>query len=195
MRYFTEPLNSLHKKQEFHCRKILLDNYLHKQAKQDVKRKLAVCFILADEANNVQGYYTLSNLGLDRNIVPEEIKRKMPQSYKHLPVTLLGRLAIDENFHGQGLGKLLLLEALKRSYQVASTFIGSMAVIVDPIDEAAISFYKKWGFTTLSDSEKMFLPMKTIEKLFKPINSQTYTLLLLSTKRKQDSSDLAQNIS
>ena len=75
-------------------------------------------------------------------------------------------MAINEKNKGQGLGKLLLIDALKRSYEV-SKVIGSMAVIVDPIDESAIKFYNKFGFITLPDSKKMFLSMKTIELLFK----------------------------
>ena len=75
-------------------------------------------------------------------------------------------MAINKKSKGQGLGKLLLIDALKRSFEV-SKVIGSMAVIVDPIDENAISFYNKFGFISLPDSEKMFLSMKTIEQLFK----------------------------
>jgi len=61
---------------------------------------------------------------------------------------------------------LLLIDALKRSYE-ASKIIGSMAVIVDSIDDKAQRFYEKYGFIILPDSEKMFLAMKTIEQLFK----------------------------
>jgi len=86
--------------------------------------------------------------------------------YKSLPVTLLGRLAVNEKSKGRGLGKLLLIDALKRSFE-ASKVIGSMAVIVDPKDENAVKFYDKFGFILLPDSKKMFLSMKTIEQLFK----------------------------
>ena len=72
MAYLTVQINSSHKKNNFNCGKNLLDNYLHKQAKQDVKRKLTVCFILADEDNIVQGYYTRSNGGRPLNELPEE---------------------------------------------------------------------------------------------------------------------------
>lgn len=164
-KYLTVPLNSSHKKAAFRSRNAQLDNYLHRQAKQDVKRKLSACFILADSENNVQGYYTLSNAGIDREFVPEEIKKRLPPSYQSLPVTLLGRLAIDDNYKGKGLGKLLLIDGLKRSVQV-SNIIGSMAVVVDPIDESATKFYERFQFTRLPGSGKMFLPMKTIEELF-----------------------------
>ena len=165
MEYLTTPLNNSHKKQDFYCGNELLDRYLHKQAKQDIKRKLSVCFILADEEEKVKGYYTLSNAGIPRENLPESWQKKMPPSYQNLPVTLLGRLAISENFQGQGIGAMLLIDALKRSYFVSKE-VGSMAVIVDPIDEAAIKFYQKYGFILLPGSAKMFLPMKTVSELF-----------------------------
>jgi len=153
--YLTVPLHSSHKKARFSCGKPLLDNYLHTQAKQDVRRKLSACFILPDEGNNVKGYYTLSSAVIQRELLPEEIRGKLPPSYIDLPTTLLGRLAVDEKYRGQGNGELLLMDALQRSLDV-STQVGSMAVIVDPIDEDAVTFYKKFGFISLPDSGKMF---------------------------------------
>ncbi len=164
--YLTLPLDSKHKKSEFTCGNTYLDNYIQKQAKQDIKRKLSACFVMTSEENEIEGFYTLSNAGIPREVIPEEIKKKLPRAYESLPVTLLGRLAISEKNKRQGLGKLLLIDALKRSLEV-SKVIGSMAVIVDPIDENAVKFYDRFGFITLPDSEKMFLPMKTIEQLFK----------------------------
>jgi GNAT superfamily N-acetyltransferase len=167
MNYLTIPLDSSYNKNSFSCGKIALDDYLHKQANQDIKRKLSICFILPDKNNNIKGYYTLSNDIIPQEDLPVEIKKKMPKSYTNLPTTLLGRLAVDKNFRGQGIGELLLLDALKRCYDVSNESIGSMAVVVDPLDEDAVSFYKKYGFVELPDSGRMFLPMKTISELFK----------------------------
>ena len=167
MSYQTVPLQNHHKKKDFYCGKALLDNYLQTQAKQDIKRKLSACFVIEDEANNVKGYYTLSNTAIPGDILPVVIKDKMPPSYLDLPATLLGRLAVAFIYKGKGHGEILLLDALKRSYDVSVTSIGSMAVIVNPIDEDAIGFYQKYGFVILADSNKMFLPMETIAILFK----------------------------
>ncbi len=160
------PLLPSHNRKNFHCGVSQLDNHLRKQAGQDIKRKLAVCFVLIDEKQNVKGFYTLSNTGIPKDILPEAISRKLPASYHYLPATLLGRLAVDMSVRGQGLGELLLMDALKRSHEVSKTEIGSMAVVVDPVNEEAVAFYKKYGFILLPDSHKMFLPMKTLEKLF-----------------------------
>jgi hypothetical protein len=59
------------------------------------------------------------------------------------------------------------MDALKRSFDTAVNSVGSMAVIVDPIDAEAEKFYRKYGFILLPDSGKMFLPMETISILFK----------------------------
>lgn len=58
------------------------------------------------------------------------------------------------------------MDALQRAYLISRTAIGSMAVVVDPIHEKAVWFYDKYGFIPLPDSEKMFLPMQTIARLF-----------------------------
>ena len=75
------------------------------------------------------------------------------------------RLAIDISAAGKGYGSLLLIDALKKSYD-NRTIVASAAVAVDPIDEKAVNFYLKFGFIALPDSKKMFLTMFTIEKLF-----------------------------
>lgn len=165
MSYLTTPLHASHKKELFTCGKVLLDQYLQKQAKQDVKRKLAACFVLSDETHRIKGYHTLSSTSINRNILPDAIIKKLPPAYKNLPATLLGRLAISFDYQKQRLGELLLLDALKRSYDISSA-IGSMAVIVDPLDQDAIHFYQKYGFILLPDSGKMFMSMETISALF-----------------------------
>jgi len=165
MSYITALLEASHERAKFSCGNAMLDNYIQKQARQDVKAKVSACFILSDDDKEIKGYYTLSNGSIPNSQLPESVLKKLPR-YQDLPVTLLGRLAIDNKFKGQKLGKLLLLDALKRSYDTSSN-IGSMAVIVDPIDQEATDFYSKYGFILLPDSGRMFLPMATIEQLFK----------------------------
>lgn len=164
MSYATKLLASTHEKGKFSCGKFMLDNYIQKQAKQDVKSKVTACFIYSEDEKEVKGYYTLSNGSIPNSQLPESFKKKLPR-YQDLPVTLLGRLAVDNRFKGQKIGKILLIDALKRSYD-ASSSIGSLAVIVDPIDQEAADFYTKYGFILLPDSNRMFLPMATIEQLF-----------------------------
>ena len=90
----------------------------------------------------------------------------MPPFYHDLLATLLGRLAVDITCKGMKLGEVLVIDTLKRSYEISTTAIGSMAIIVDPIDEEATRFYLKYGFILLPDSGKMFIPMETVAMLF-----------------------------
>lgn len=159
-----ELLNKKHNRNDFDCGKELLNHYLKTQAGQDVKRRLAACFVLAED-HTIQGYYTLSNNSIPLGSFSEEIRKKLPSSYLSVPVTLLGRLAIDRKCQGRGTGKILLIDALKRSYEVSHE-IGSFAVVVDPLDHEAEKFYQKYDFIRLPDSGKMFIAIKTLRELF-----------------------------
>lgn len=163
MSLIIEKLNKDHKKSDFDCDNELLNNYIQKQAKQDVNRDLSACYILNDiNDKKVLGYYTLSGNSIDRNDFPIELMQKMPPSYVNLPTILLGRLAVDKNEKGKGFGSILLMDALKKCV-VISESLGVLAVIVDPFDENAISFYKKYGFILIPSNNKMFIPIKTIQ--------------------------------
>jgi GNAT superfamily N-acetyltransferase len=82
-----------------------------------------------------------------------------------IPTILLGRLAIDRDYQGKSIGKILLIDSLKRCLDTSDS-LGVLAVIGDPLDKEAERFYDKYGFIKLPDSQKMFIPMKTIKELF-----------------------------
>jgi GNAT superfamily N-acetyltransferase len=165
--YLSKILSPFHRRNEFNSGNESLDNYLKTLVNQDISRKLSACFILSsiEDESKIKGYYTLSNNSIPLELIPEQLQNKLPKSYKNVPTTLLGRLAIDKKYQGTGLGKKILIDALKRCFEV-SKIIGSFAVVVDPIDEKAFNFYEKYGFIRLPDSGKMFLPMKIIKQLF-----------------------------
>lgn len=166
MTLLTEYLNNQPGRNEFSSGNFLLDNYIKYQAGQDTRKKLSACFILRDPSSNqIKGYYTLSNNSLPAEVFPDKFRLQFPGSYISIPTTLLGRLAVDKAYQGKGIGKLLLIDALKRSYLVSNT-IGSFAVVVDAVSEEAGQFYNKYGFIRLPDSGKLFLPMKTVRQLF-----------------------------
>ncbi len=167
MKYSIKPLEAGHDRSAFCCGIDLLDNYIIKQAKQDMKRRLSVVFVMIanDNDKEVIGYYTLSNDAIQKKYIPEDLSKKLPLSYEALPVTLLGRLAVDKKYQGNNLGETLLIDALKRSSEASKNEMGSFAVIVDPL-KYVISYYEQYGFIYLPDCERMFLPMKTIDQLF-----------------------------
>jgi predicted GNAT family N-acyltransferase len=156
----TVPLNSSHKKALFSCEEQSLTDYIRNHAGQDIKRRVALCFVHSATEGTIKGYYTLSADSVDRSILPEDVKKKIP--YKNLPVTLLGRLARNIQFKGQGVGELLIADALKCAYQ-ASSQLASFAVVTDPINAKAKEFYHGFGFIGL-ESGRMFITMETIRK-------------------------------
>ncbi|WP_040481346.1 GCN5 family acetyltransferase [Mariniradius saccharolyticus] len=157
-------LEKSHNRHEFYCEEESLTEYIKTQVSQDVRKRLATCFVAINDAEKVLGYYTLSSESLGREMIPERFIKQVPKSY-NAPVILLGRLARDVSQKGNGLGEFLLLDALFRSYVLSNESIGAMAVVVDPINNKAVDFYLQYGFEKLHTSGKMFLPMKIIEQL------------------------------
>ncbi len=168
MKYLTETLNPEHKRSGFNCGIEQLDTYIQKISNQDMKRNLTVVHVLTEtDSQKVIGYYTLSGASVPRDWLPEEIIKKMPRGYTDLPALLLGRLAMDNKFKGQGLGEAILYDALRRSCDLTQNALGAMAVVVDPFDANSRGFYEHNDFLNLPDRDRMFLPMQTINKMFK----------------------------
>ncbi len=163
-RYVFEPLQA-HAKESFSCGVPELDHYLHQQASQDAKRKVAAPFVMIDANGSVTGYYTLSAYGIRAPELPPDIAKKLPR-HPLIPATLLGRLAVSREHQGQKLGGVLLLDALRRSW-TTSAEIASIGVVAEAIDDSARRFYLHHGFVSLPEHpNKVFLGMKTIGKLF-----------------------------
>src|SRR5690606_26363537 len=100
---------------------------------------------------------------INRDDFPENLARKLPPTYQNLPTILLGRLAIDNNYKGNGLGEFILMDALNRCIEISNN-LGTLAIIVDPIDAKAKAFYAKYGFIALPGTGKMFIPIKTVKE-------------------------------
>lgn len=101
-------------------------------------------FVAVDDELGVVGFYSLSSLSLSLEHLPEEIARKLPR-YDAIPAALIGRLARDERVRGQGVGELLLADAIYRILGAGSS-IAIFAIVVDAKDERAVEFYKAFGF-------------------------------------------------
>lgn len=160
-----EPLGRKHNRAAFSCGVAALDRYLQRQAGQDVAKRVAAVFVLTPDGETIAGYYGLSAHVVSLGELPAEVAKKLPR-YPNVPATLLGRLAVSTQFRRQGIGELLLLDALHRV--LASTReIASAMVVVDAKDENARAFYLRHGFIPLpSQPNRLFYPVKTIEKLF-----------------------------
>ncbi|MBU4427219.1 MAG: GNAT family N-acetyltransferase [Pseudomonadota bacterium] len=164
------PLNAAHDRVGFRCNVEALDQYIHKQAGQDIRRRISRIFVAAlpDNPKEVMGYYSLSTLSIELRQLPEKLARKLP---KHpVPVALIGRLAVSKNAQGCGIGKMLLVDAIKRTLSVSDQ-IAIYAIVVDAINDNAKGFYEQFGFARLSDdSPRLFLPLKSFEDNPVPIN-------------------------
>jgi GNAT superfamily N-acetyltransferase len=156
-----EPLRAIHERGEFSCGKAPLDDFLRLRATQYARRRLGRTYVaLFPNTMKVAGYYTIA-AGAVANLPPESAKR-LPRH--PLPVILLGRLAVDLKASGQGLGRALLRDALRRSLELSQQ-LGLFAVEVLAIDVAAKQFYMKYGFVPLVDNDlHLFLPINTIEE-------------------------------
>ena len=102
--YRIELLGKTHDRTTFDCGSVALDRYLRRQAGQDAEKKVAAPFVLTvPPERRVLGYYTLSASLVNASELPDTLAKKLPR-YPQLPVTLLGRLAVDQSMKGKGIG-------------------------------------------------------------------------------------------
>jgi predicted GNAT family N-acyltransferase len=106
-----------------------LDHYLHFQAGQDAKRKVAAPFVMVDREYRIPGYYTLSANGIRAAELALAVTRKLPK-YPLIPATLLGRLAVSREQKGQKLGRALLIDALYRAWKNTAE-VASVGVVAE----------------------------------------------------------------
>ncbi|OWY65926.1 GNAT family N-acetyltransferase [cyanobacterium TDX16] len=163
--------SSKHNRAAFCCGKDSLDNYIRKQASQDVSKRVSTVFVLVDSPQtDIIGYYTLSSYTVELSELDNSFAKRLPH-YPLLPATLLGRLGIDRNYRGQHLGELLLINALERALS-ATLQVASLAVVAEALDEQAVTFYQKYGFQVFKQhSMTLCLPMKTVEELCQMLNT------------------------
>lgn len=156
------PLDSDHDRPGFHCGVASLDDYIQKQARQDVKRRFSRVFVATtvEQPDSIVGYYTLSTLSIELSQLPQALARKLPRH--PVPAALLGRLAVNQAAQVHGVGKMLLVDAIKRTLAVSDE-IAIYAMVVDTIDERTQLFYEQFGFSLLSSgNQRLFLPLKSI---------------------------------
>jgi predicted GNAT family N-acyltransferase len=158
------PLDPRHNRDAFSCGVPALDRYLKKQASQDVSKYVSATFVMTPDGATIAGFYSLSSHSVSLADLPEEIGKKLPR-YPNVPATLLGRLAVSSEFQGQGVGKLLLVDALRRVL-ATSVIVASAVVVVDAKDEALLKFYIHHGFIPLASTpNRLIYPVKTIAAL------------------------------
>jgi len=152
-----------HKLQSFNCGNSTLDEWLVKRALKNHDSGASRTFVICDEGNSVIGYYALATGSIERDVATKNFSRSMPEP---IPVIMLGRLAIDQNYQGKRLGAGLLKDAMVRTLAVTST-IGARGLLVHAISEEAKRFYLQYGFQESPvDSMTLMLSTKNIRKHF-----------------------------
>jgi len=155
-------LQKQHDRSNFFCGEESLDKYIKQQANQDIKRRISRIFVAnsQQQPDQILGYYSLSSLSIELSTLPMELAKKLPR--QAVPCALIGRLAVNKQSQGNGLGKLLLVDAIKRTLSVSQN-IAVYAMIVDSINDQSSIFYKKFGFSSLNtDSHRLYLQLQTI---------------------------------
>jgi len=153
------PIGKQHDRAAFDCGDADLNLYLQKFARQNHESGGAKCFVVvpADAPARILGFYTLSPASLEYARIPALAKRGL--GHYDVPVFRLGRLAVDRNIQGRGLGGALLLRAADRCIRVAHD-VGGVALLIDAKNDRAAQWYKSYGALGLVDAPlSLVLPL------------------------------------
>jgi GNAT superfamily N-acetyltransferase len=157
-----EALNPAHNRRRFSCGDPRLDDYLHRFARQHAASNVSRIYV-ASQGEAILGYYSLAMSAIAKAQLPEQYLARFPNF--PLPVARLARLAVDAQFQRQGLGEILLADALYRCHRLAGE-IGMVGIIVDAKHEKAKAYYQRFEFESLPDSPlTLWLPTTVIAKL------------------------------
>ncbi|MGZ8238812.1 MAG: GNAT family N-acetyltransferase [Methylobacter sp.] len=150
-----------HHREAFDCGVIALNLYLQQFANQDQKRGLTRVYVLTEQ-QQIIGYYSICAHSVPTDQLPDNNKLG---SYPDAPFLLLGRLAVDQRYQGQGYGDALIFHAFSITTEAAEK-IGTLGMIVDAKDEKAAGFYEKFGFKPLVASKnRLVLPFSVMKNL------------------------------
>lgn len=147
-------LNSLHELTEFNSGSEVLDSWLKQKALSNDRQGASRTYVICVE-NRVIGFYCLANGAIARNTAPSKVKRNMPDP---IPMMLLGRLAVDQEWQGQGIGKALLKDAILRT-MTAADIAGIRGLMVHALNLKAKIFYEQFGFMS-SPHDPLLLVLK-----------------------------------
>ena len=151
-----EPLSQGHDRTGFCCGVEALDQYLRERATQDTRRRLSNCFVALGPAGEIAAYYTFAATGIPLTELAPEVTRRLPR-YPTIPAGLIGRLAVDRRFGGQGLGSALIVDAFTRAMRAEPAIF---ALVVDAKDAAALRFYQHLGFRRFATHPmRLYLPI------------------------------------
>lgn len=143
----------------FTCGEASLDVWLREQAAPATARRTARTWVWVDAEDRVVGYYALAAHKVAREDMPGRIGRGGPAE---IPAVLLARLALSLSLRGQGLGEVLVADALTRIVDATQT-VGTRLVVVDALREPVAHFYESLGFRRVPKSLLLVQKLTDIE--------------------------------
>ena len=157
------PLTAQHDLTGFQSDEPVLDDWLRQRALRNMKSAATKTYVICPaESLTVIGYYALCMGQILATDVTGAMRRNMPNQ---IPAVLLGRLAVDRQWQGKGLGGHLLRDVVHRSRRAAQA-VSARLIIVHAISPAAEAFYRHYGFTRLPvESPTLALDLTKLAKL------------------------------
>lgn len=169
---FVELDKNVHNRPSFDCGEPELNTFIHSQAVRHMQAGISRTMVLPglqplpDQKLPICAFYTVAPSTISRDTLPKAQAKKLP--HYPIPVFLLAQLGVHREYHGQGLGKVCLIHALRYLWQV-NAHMRAYAIVVDCLTTNAEQFYRHYGFEYLCEHNgrvRLFLPMKTVGTLF-----------------------------
>jgi GNAT superfamily N-acetyltransferase len=158
----VEKLRRDHAVEDFDCGREELNRYLVRYALLNQQAGAAQTYVgIVDEV--IVGYHTLAVGHVTLDDAPGRLTKGLARH--PVPIMLLARLATDHRWHGQGIGKALLRDAMLRTLQAAE-IAGIRALAVHAKDEDARRFYEHFDFVpSPTDSMHLFVLLKDVRRI------------------------------
>lgn len=158
-----EEISKRHNRSKFDCGVPALNQYLKNTARQHLIKGISRTFVLTDDASPSEtiGFFTLAFCEILAKELPSKYAKKYPQ---RVPGAKLARLAVSKKHQRQGIGALMLANAIERAL-VISKNMGVIGIFVDAKDESAKKYYEQFGFLTFPDNQgTLFLPLNKLRE-------------------------------
>lgn len=161
---------ALHDRSSFVSGVSAVDNYLHRTANKLSKADNVRVYVMSSGQGVIVGYYALNAHTVSRSELPQRFARSSP-GHGSIPAVFIAMMGIDHRHAGQGLGSVLLADALKR-IEKAAREIGVAMAVLDVLDcgnpdlvERRLKFYTNFGFSPFSkQTGRLFLPVQMIRE-------------------------------
>jgi ribosomal protein S18 acetylase RimI-like enzyme len=160
-----ELLAKTHDRDGFDCGNEPLNLFLKQTARQHAERGVSRTFVLVDEAVAapipILGFFSLNFCQIKSDSLTAQEAKKLPRDVAGVR---LGRLAVAKTYQRQGIGKTLLVVAMKKFIEIFNT-AGGIGLFVDAKDQKAKRYYEQFGFVALPSNQlELFMPVKTIQE-------------------------------